>query len=123
MSISITIDDIKTCLLHDTILITTVTNYGYILYTLNMLKSLRQFNLDKYVFIVAMDEKSESILKKLGYTVYCVNERSLGKFCPWNTKGYDRICYYKLELLYRILSLQKNVLLVEIIYLCVKHVI
>ena len=114
MSISITLDDIKTCLLYnDTFLITTVTNYGYILYTLNMLKSLRQFHLDKYVFIVAMDEKSATILKKLGYNVYCVNEGSLGKFCPWNTKGYDRICYYKLELLYRILSLQKNVILVD----------
>jgi len=92
---------------------TTITNYGYILYTLNMLKSLKQFGIDKNVFIVAMDEKCASILSKLGYHVFCVNEKSLGKFCPWNMKGYDQICYYKLELLYRLLLLNKNVLLID----------
>jgi len=113
MSINITLDDIKPCLLHDTFVMTTITNYGYILYTLNMLKSLKQFGLDKNVFIVAMDEKCATILKREGYIVFCINQKSLAKFCPWNVKGYDKICYYKLELLYRLLSLHKNVLLID----------
>ena len=112
MSINLTLDDIKPCLLHDTFVITTITNYGYILYTLNMLKSLKQFGLDKNVFIVVMDEKCATILKREGYQVFCINQKSLAKFCPWNVKGYDKICYYKLELIYNVL-LNKNVLLID----------
>jgi hypothetical protein len=113
-NLNITLEDIAPCLLHNnTFIMTTITNYGYILYTLNMLKSLKPYGLDKSVFIVAMDERCAMILKKAGYHVFCVHEKSLGKFCPWNMKGYDKICYYKLELLYRILSLEKNVLLID----------
>jgi hypothetical protein len=101
----------------DKTIITTVTNYGYLLYTLNMLKSLKPFDLDKKVFIVCIDKKGAKILKNIGYNVFCIEDsteqKELGKFCPWNTKGYDKICYLKLELIYRILSLNKNVLLID----------
>jgi len=77
-SLYITLNDISPCLMHNnTFIMTTITNYGYILYTLNMLKSLKQFGIDKNVFIVAMDEKCASILSKLGYHVFCVNEKSV----------------------------------------------
>jgi hypothetical protein len=94
-------------------MITTVTNSGYLLYALNMLKSLSLYNLDKKVLVVCIDQKGSRILQKLGYHVYCVEDGSLAKFCPWNTKGYDRICYLKLELIHCLLSLQKNVLLID----------
>jgi hypothetical protein len=122
MSINITLDTIKYCLLEDNkTVITTVTNYGYLLYTLNMLKSLKQFDLDKKILIVCIDKKCANILNKLGYNVFCIDDTSsqdtrlqeITKFCPWNTKGYDKICYLKLELIYKILSLNKNVLLVD----------
>ena len=55
MSINIKVDDLNQCLLEDgKTIITTITNYGYLLYTLNMLKSLKQFNLDRKIFIVCM---------------------------------------------------------------------
>ena len=114
MSINIDLNNLNTCVLEDDkTVITTVTNYGYILYTLNMLKSLKAFNLDKKVLVVCIDKKSAKILSVLGYNTYCVDDQLLGKFCPWNTQGYDKICYLKLELIYRILSLNKNVLLVD----------
>lgn len=114
MPININLHDLEYCELYDKkTVITTVTNYGYLLYTLNMLKSLKAFGIDKKVFIVCIDKKSATILKKLGYIVCCVDEPELGRFCPWNTKGYDKICYLKLELIYRLLSLNKNVLLVD----------
>lgn len=110
----ITLEGLAPCLLEDTkTVITTVTNYGYLLYTLNMLKSLKPFGLDKKVFIVCIDKKGASILKRMGYNVFCVDDNELSKFSPWNTKGYDKICYLKLELIYRILSLNKNVLLID----------
>jgi hypothetical protein len=114
MSIQITLQDIIPCLLEDNkSVITTVTNYGYLLYTLNMLKSLKPFNLDKKILVVCIDKKGANILRKLGYNTLCIDDGELGKFCPWNSKGYDKICYLKLELIYRILSLNKNVLLID----------
>lgn len=114
MSINLTPTDLDNCLLEDgKTVMTTVTNYGYLLYTLNMLKSLQPFGLDKKVLVVCIDKKSATTLLKLGYNVYCVNDNELGKFCPWNTKGYDKICYLKLELIYRILALFNNVLLID----------
>lgn len=114
MSINISLNNIELYLLEDgKTLITTLTNYGYLLYTLNMLKSLKKFGLDKKVLIVCIDKKGANILRKLGYNVFCIDDVELGKFSPWNTKGYDKICYLKLELIYRILSLNKNVLLID----------
>jgi hypothetical protein len=117
MSIQLTLDGLTQCLLEDEkTIITTLTNYGYLLYTLNMLKSLEEFGLDKKILVVCIDKKGANVLKKLGYNVYCIDDVSqseLGKFCPWNSKGYDKICYLKLELIYRILSLNKNVLLID----------
>jgi len=92
---------------------TTVTNSGYLFYTLNMLKSLKQYDLDKKVFIVCIDKKGVDILNRFGYEAYSMDDKTLSKFCPWNSKGYDKICYLKLELIYYILSLKKNILLVD----------
>ena len=114
MSFNLTIEDIDECLLDDgKTIITSLTNYGYLLYTLNMLKSLKPFGLDKKVLVVCIDKKGATILKRMGYNVFCVDDNELSKFSPWNTKGYDKICYLKLELIYRILSLNKNVLLID----------
>jgi hypothetical protein len=117
MSINIELTNLNDCFLEDgKTVITTITNYGYLLYTLNMLKSLKPFGLDKKVLVVCIDKKGTKVLKSLGYNVYCIDsmeQKDLGKFCPWNTKGYDKICYLKLELIYRLLSLNVNVLLVD----------
>ena len=114
MSSRITLETILPCVLDDgKTVITTLTNYGYLLYTLNMLKSLAPFGLDKKVLVVCIDRKGYHILQRLGYNTYCIEDNTLGTFCPWNTKGYDKICYLKLELIYHLLSLQKHVLLVD----------
>ena len=113
MSLSITNEQLAPCIVYENTVITTLTNSGYILYTLNMLKSLKQFGLDNKILIVCIDIKSASIFRKLGYHTICINDQTLGQFCSWNSKGYDKICYLKIELLYRILSLQNNVLLID----------
>jgi hypothetical protein len=117
MSIIITENDISSCILEDgKTVMATMTNYGYLLYTLNMLKSLKPFGLDKKVLLVCIDKKGAGILRKLGYNVVCIDDVSmlgLSKFSPWNTKGYDTICYLKLEMIYRILSLDKNIVLID----------
>jgi hypothetical protein len=111
MSIVISTTDIQPHLL-DGIVLSTLTNYGYLLYTLNMLKSLRPYGLDKKVLIITIDEKSHTVLQNMGYHTICIHD-SLAKFFPWNSKGYDKICYYKLEMIYQILSLGYNLVLID----------
>ena len=114
MSIHLTSDILEPCLLEDgKTIITTLTNYGYLFYTLNMLKSLQPFGLDKKILVACIDKKGANILRQHGYNTYCVDEQTLGNFCPWNSKGYDKICYLKLELIHQILSLNTNVLLID----------
>ncbi len=100
------LDDNKTILI-------TITNYGYILYTLNMLKSLKQYDVDKKVLVICIDTKSYNIFKKIGYNTICINDNTLQKFTPWNTKGYDKICYIKLATIHKILSLHYNIVLID----------
>jgi len=107
------IDSVDLSPYQDTTILTTITNYGYLLYTLNMLKSLAPFGLDRRVLILTMDQKSEHILRRRGYQVVPMKGDSLERFCPWNTKGYDRICYIKLEWIHCLLSHGKNVLLID----------
>lgn len=94
-------------------IVTTITNHGYLLYTLNMLKSLAPYGLDKQIFIICLDARGAMVLRNKGYRVHCVEENRLATFCPWNTKGYDKICYLKLETLYRILSHDFHVLMID----------
>jgi hypothetical protein len=103
------------CVLEDgKTIMTTLTNSGYLLYTLNMLKSLVPYGLDKKVLLVCVDSKAADTLIRLGYsTVVSIEENTLGGFCAWNTKGYDQVCYWKLELIYRVLSVGMNILLVD----------
>ena len=91
---------------------TTVTNYGYRLYTLNMLKSLAPFGLGHSILLLCLDQQSATWFSNKGYHVFTIKE-SHDKFCAWNTTGYDQICYLKLEWIYRILSLGRNVLLID----------
>ena len=104
--------DIESYCTEEPTVITTLTNYGYLLYTLNMLKSLKPFGLDKKILIFCMDRKGTLILQNMGYHVVCM-ESKLASFCPWNSKGYDEICFVKLEMIHCILSLKKNVLLID----------
>lgn len=111
MSVEVTLEQVTSCS-HGKTVWTTVTNYGYRLYTLNMLKSLAPFGLDQTVLILCLDKKSAEWFIKRGYHVITASETN-ERFCAWNTKGYDRICYLKLEWIFRILSLSMNVLMID----------
>ena len=114
MAMELTLDDVTPCLLDDgTTIITTVTNSGYLMYTCNMLKSLAPYGLDKKVCIICIDKHAAEVLGSQGYCVYCMDDETLSHFSAWNTKGYDKICYLKLRVMHHILSLKKNVLLVD----------
>lgn len=110
---SFTEELISSCLLEGQTIMVTLTNSGYLLYTLNLLKSLQPFGLDKKVFVVCMDTPVAETLQQRGYHAHSENQDSLSRFCPWNTKGYDEICYMKLRVIHKLLSMGKHVLLVD----------
>ena len=114
-AVHLTDEQLAPCLLEDgQTVMTTLTNSGYLLYTLNLLKSLQPFGLDRRVLLVCVDARAAEVLARKGYTaILSLHENALGSFCAWNTKGYDRVCYWKLEVIHRILSLGKHVLLVD----------
>jgi hypothetical protein len=91
----------------------TVTNTGYLLYTLNLLKSLQPYGLDRDMLIVCMDRPAATALAAKGYRTTCEDQDGLGRFCPWNTKGYDQICYTKLQTVHRLLSEGRHVWMVD----------
>lgn len=95
-------------------LMATLTNSGYLMYTLNMLKSLSPFGLDKKMLLVCVDEKAAQTLRRLGYTaVLSMEENGHSGFFAWNTKGYDRVCYFKLVLIYEMIAKGYHLLLVD----------
>ena len=113
MSLSLTVEDVTPCLWgkRKTVL-TTLTNYGYALYTLNMLKSLKEVNPDQKVLVVSLDKKAHALFQQRGYHSICV-DTDLEDFNSWNQKRYDKICYFKVLLIYRVLSLGLNVMLID----------
>ena len=86
----------------------TITNSGYLIYTLNMLKSLQPWGLDKKVLVICIDEKSNWLLTKLGYKTWHY-PTEYGVFTAYNKPGYDKICYYKLLAMCKIIESGRNV--------------
>lgn len=104
----IPIDTYKHCIHENATVFFTITNYGYLIYTLNMLKSLKPWGLDKKVIVICIDSKSNKLLTSLGYsTLYYPTE--YGKFTSYNKPGYDKICYYKLLAICKIIEAGYNV--------------
>ena len=99
----------------------TVTTHGYMMYTLNMLKSLRSFDLDKKIVVACLDKKSLTYFKKKGYNVYPMGgsyntsqSMNLSGFYAYNKTGYDEVCYMKLMFIYEVIQVyKKNILLVD----------
>jgi hypothetical protein len=104
----IPINSYKDCIHDNNTIFFTITNYGYIIYTLNMLKSLKPWGLDKKVLVICIDNKSNQFLKTLGYSTWYF-PTEYGKFTSYNKPGYDRICYYKLLAICKILEAGYNV--------------
>lgn len=110
----LTLEQVAPCVIQENnTLLVTLTNSGYLLYTLNLLKSLEPYGWDKKIFIVCMDDHAMNVLCQRGYHAQSISEDSLSRFCPWNTAGYDKICYMKLRVIYEILMMGINVLLMD----------
>ncbi len=107
MTFNINISDICNNIFNNTLYIT-ITNYGYLLYTMNLLKSLQNFEFNKKILIVCLDTKSEKFLKSKGYNTFLIDMK-ISKLVSYNKTGYDLICYYKLLFIYKVICLGYNI--------------
>jgi hypothetical protein len=86
----------------------TITNVGYIDYTINMLKSLNNFNIDKKLLIVCLDSNSNTYFKENGYYTYLIN-LELKEFTSFGEDIFSKFCYIKILVIQKILEMNYNV--------------
>ena len=97
------IDSVKQ---NDNTVFMTVLNYGYVMYTMNMLKSLAKWGLDKKILLVCLDNKSYTFFTKKGYVaVYINTDTNLQAFQSYDNAMFRRIMYYKIMLIGKLLEL------------------
>jgi hypothetical protein len=86
----------------------TVTNQGYLEYTINMLKSLNRFNIDRKLLVVCLDSISNDYFKSNGYFTHFI-DLNLTTFSEFGTDGFAKCCYIKIFLIYKFLEMGYNV--------------
>lgn len=86
-------------------IILTITNYGYFIYTLNMIKSLK---CDKLI-IICLDQFSYETFKKLKYNVIKYNSEIVELY-KYGNVNFGIIRYIKLKIIAEILSLKFHIL-------------
>ena len=95
-----------------TTVLATITNHGYTMYTLNLLKSLAPFGLDKHVLMCCLDSKAAAFFREHGYPAVDLGTE-MDAFCAWNVGSYDRICYMKMQVQHAVMCRGKNILMID----------
>lgn len=93
-------------------LLVTLTNEGYVNFTLNLIESLKLHHLDKKIVCFCLDKSSYSTLMSKGYAclLYDVDLQSLSLF---NTVNFKKITFLKFFLIHYLLTLRYNVLFTD----------
>ena len=78
----------------------TLTNTGYIDYTLNCLQSLKNINMKKQLKVYCIGEEGYSILKNKEIICELINDDNITLFQEFRTKEWSNVVYYKFEIIY-----------------------
>jgi hypothetical protein len=78
----------------------TLTNTGYINYTLNCLESLKQINMEKQLRVYCVGEEGYSILKNNNFLCELINDNESSKIQEFRKNKWSNITYYKFEIIY-----------------------
>ena len=85
----------------DSIKFITLTNNGYIDYTLNCLKSLELIDFQQPLHCYAIDQEAHNVLQSKGYNSTCCNLTNVSsKFEIWNSINIPLIYFQKFEIIY-----------------------
>jgi len=91
----------------------TLTNTGYIDYTLNCLQSLKNVNMKKQLKTYCVGEKGYSTLKTEGVLCELINDNKAETFAKFRKTNWSNIVYYKFEIIYKNLLNHKYVCITD----------
>ena len=91
----------------------TLTNDGYIDYTLNLLKSLKKFNLEKKLKCYCIGDKCYNTLTSKGYTAILLDDKKNTNFCKFRTSNWGDIVSKKFDIITENLKTHKYVLITD----------
>lgn len=91
----------------------TLTNDGYIDYTLNLLKSLELYNLDKKIKCYCIGKNGYTKLKNMGYNSFLIDDNINTNFCEYRQKNWKKIVSRKFNIISKNLKTHKYVLFTD----------
>ena len=91
----------------------TLTNDGYIDYTLNLLKSLELYNLDKKIKCYCIGKNGYTKLKNMGYNSFLIDDEKNRNFCKYRQKNWKNIVSKKFNIISENLKTHKYVLFTD----------
>ena len=94
---------------YNTIDFITLTNTGYINYTLNCYKSLKNINMDTYLKAYCIGEEGISILQSNNYPCDLIDDTCSENFQFFGNGNWNDITFYKFEIIYKHLLNNKYV--------------
>ena len=106
MDISKTIKKTNVNYDYNNIAFITLTNTGYLDYTLNCLESLKRINVNKELNVYCIGKSGYEKLKKKGFSCHLINDEKNNNFQSFRTGNWSNITYYKFEIIYQ--NLLKN---------------
>jgi len=98
---------------YNTIDFITLTNTGYIDYTLNCFQSLKRINMDGRLKAYCIGEKGVSVLETNGYVCELIDNCHAENFQTFRKGNWSNIVYYKFEIIYRHLINNKYVCITD----------
>jgi len=98
---------------YDDISFITLTNTGYIDYTLNCLESLRRINTKINLECYCVGIEGHNKLKNKGFLCNLINDEQTSKFEIYQGKNWSNITYYKFEIIYTKLLKNKYVCITD----------
>ena len=78
----------------------TLTNTGYVDYTLNCLRSLNAINMKKQLHCYCIGEEGYNTLKKKGFQCELIDDEKNSNFQTFRTDNWSNITYYKFKIIY-----------------------
>ena len=84
----------------------TLTNTGYVNYTLNCLESLKRINMKKLLKVYCIGEEGYAILKQNEVTCELIHDDNAVGFQEFRKKNWSNVVYYKFEIIHE--NLLKN---------------
>jgi hypothetical protein len=86
---------------HDNIAFITLTNTGYIDYTLNCLESLKRINMKKQLEVYCIGKDGYNTLQLNDISCNLIDDEQISKFETFRTGNWSNITYYKFEIIYK----------------------